>query len=77
MLTVYLILIANGYHFSYQRVYVDECDYEIPPTKFSRSSSFPDLRNLIIGGYADNIVPHPRRRANSEVVPMVRDSLSI
>ncbi|XP_029165410.1 LOW QUALITY PROTEIN: uncharacterized protein LOC114936412 [Nylanderia fulva] len=52
-----------------KRVYVDEFDYEVPPTKFSRSNSFPDLRNLTIGGYVDNSIPHPRRRANSEVVP--------
>ncbi|KAL6441514.1 hypothetical protein ACFW04_003586 [Cataglyphis niger] len=53
-----------------KRVYVDEYDYEVPPTKFSRSNSFPDLRNLTIGGYVDNCIPHPRRRANSEVVPI-------
>lgn len=71
---VYLILITfNVCHFSYQRVYVDEYDYEVPPTKFSRSNSFPDLRNLTIGGYVDNCIPHPRRRANSEVVPAVSD----
>ncbi|EZA62014.1 Open rectifier potassium channel protein [Ooceraea biroi] len=52
-----------------KRVYVDECDYEVPTAKLSRSNSFPDLRNLTIGGYADNFTPHPRRRANSEVVP--------
>lgn len=55
-----------------KRVYVDEFDYEVPPTKFSRSNSFPDLRNLTIGGYVDNFIPHPRRRANSEVVPAVQ-----
>lgn len=66
-----LFNIFNGYHFSYQRVYVDEFDYEVPPTKFSRSNSFPNLRNLMIGGYVDNFIPHPRRRANSEVVPAV------
>ncbi|XP_050446054.1 uncharacterized protein LOC126848849 isoform X2 [Cataglyphis hispanica] len=53
-----------------KRVYVDEYDYEVPPTKFSRSNSFPDLRKLTIGGYVDNSIPHPRRRANSEVVPI-------
>ncbi|CAL1685537.1 unnamed protein product [Lasius platythorax] len=55
-----------------KRVYVDEFDYEVPPTKFSRSNSFPDLRNLTIGGYVDNFIPHPRRRANSEVVPAIQ-----
>ncbi|XP_072748710.1 uncharacterized protein Ork1 isoform X2 [Anoplolepis gracilipes] len=55
-----------------KRVYVDEFDYEVPPTKFSRSNSFPDLRNLTIGGYVEPFIPHPRRRANSEVVPAVQ-----
>ncbi|KAM0727834.1 Open rectifier potassium channel protein 1 [Formica fusca] len=55
-----------------KRIYVDEYDYEIPPTKFLRSNSFPDLRKLTIGGYVDNCIPHPRRRANSEVVPAIQ-----
>ncbi|KAL6265448.1 hypothetical protein P5V15_002244 [Pogonomyrmex californicus] len=52
-----------------KRVYVDEYDYEVPTAKFPRSNSFPNLRDLTIGGYADTYIPHPRRRANSEVVP--------
>lgn len=52
-----------------KRVYVDEYESEEPPAKFPRSNSFPNLRDLTIGGY-DNFIPHPRRRANSEVVPM-------
>ncbi|EFN84522.1 uncharacterized protein LOC105183149 isoform X2 [Harpegnathos saltator] len=53
-----------------KRVYVDEYDYEVPPAKLSRSNSFPDLRTLMIGGCIENYTPpHPRRRANSEVVP--------
>ncbi|XP_039302334.1 open rectifier potassium channel protein 1 isoform X2 [Solenopsis invicta] len=52
-----------------KRVYVDEYESEEPPAKFARSNSFPNLRDLTIGGYGDSI-PHPRRRANSEVVPM-------
>ncbi|KAG5341138.1 ORK1 protein, partial [Acromyrmex charruanus] len=51
-----------------KRVYVDEYESEEPPAKFPRSNSFPNLRDLTIGGYVD--IPHPRRRANSEVVPM-------
>ncbi|XP_011872544.1 PREDICTED: open rectifier potassium channel protein 1 [Vollenhovia emeryi] len=53
-----------------KRVYVDEYESEEPPVKFSRSNSFPNLRDLTIGGYVDGFIPHPRRRANSEVVPM-------
>ncbi|XP_024939884.1 uncharacterized protein LOC107266845 isoform X2 [Cephus cinctus] len=53
-----------------KRIYVDEYDYETPPTKFSRSSSFPDIRDLVYGGLETPIPPHPRRRANSAVVPM-------
>ncbi|XP_012055088.1 PREDICTED: open rectifier potassium channel protein 1 [Atta cephalotes] len=51
-----------------KRVYVDEYESEEPPAKFPRSNSFPNLRDLTIGGYVD--IPHPRRRANSEVVPV-------
>lgn len=58
------------FFFFNQRVYVDEYESEEPPAKFARSNSFPNLRDLTIGGYGDSI-PHPRRRANSEVVPMV------
>lgn len=51
---------------------MDECDYEVPIAKLSRSNSFPDLRNLTIGGYTEKYAPSfPRRRANSEVVPAV------
>ncbi|XP_012224441.1 uncharacterized protein Ork1 isoform X2 [Linepithema humile] len=53
-----------------KRVYVDEYDYDVPPAKLPRSNSFPDLRDLAIGGFVDDFTPHPRRRANSEVVPM-------
>ncbi|XP_015172733.1 PREDICTED: open rectifier potassium channel protein 1 isoform X3 [Polistes dominula] len=53
-----------------KRVYVDEYNYETPPTKFSRSNSFPDLRKLIYGGFDAPAPLHPRRRANSEVVPL-------
>ncbi|XP_015125527.1 open rectifier potassium channel protein 1 [Diachasma alloeum] len=53
-----------------KRVYVDEYDYEMPPAKLMRSNSFPDLRELVIGGLAPPTPPHPRRRANSEVVPL-------
>ncbi|XP_012278236.1 open rectifier potassium channel protein 1 [Orussus abietinus] len=53
-----------------KRVYVDEVQYQTPPSKFTRSNSFPDLRDLVYGGLANPIPPHPRRRANSEVVPM-------
>lgn len=35
-----------------------------------RSNSFPDLRQLVYGGLEPFTPPHPRRRANSEVVPM-------
>lgn len=56
----------------FQRVYVDECNYEIPPCKFPRSNSFPDLRDLLYGSKErDRICYRPRRRANSEVVPTV------
>lgn len=64
------MLINVIYLFIYsQPIYVDEYDYESPPCKFMRSNSFPDLRELVYGGLA-NPTPHPRRRANSEVVPM-------
>ncbi|KAI4494408.1 hypothetical protein M0802_008900 [Mischocyttarus mexicanus] len=53
-----------------KRIYVDEYNYETPPTKFSRSNSFPDLRKLIYGGFDVPAPLHPRRRANSEVVPL-------
>ncbi|XP_032673639.1 uncharacterized protein LOC116845260 isoform X2 [Odontomachus brunneus] len=53
-----------------KRVYVDEYEYDTPLAKLARSNSFPDLRNLTIGGCMENYTPpHPRRRANSEVVP--------
>ncbi|XP_012136396.1 open rectifier K[+] channel 1 isoform X2 [Megachile rotundata] len=53
-----------------KRVYVDECEYEVPLSKFPRSNSFPDLRNLLYGEKEDDgICYKPRRRANSEVVP--------
>ncbi|OAD56477.1 Open rectifier potassium channel protein 1 [Eufriesea mexicana] len=53
-----------------KRIYVDECNYEIPPSKFPRSNSFPDLRDLLYGSKEkDRICHRPRRRANSEVVP--------
>ncbi|TGZ54335.1 uncharacterized protein Ork1 [Temnothorax longispinosus] len=52
-----------------KRVYVNKYDTEEPPAKFQRSNSFPNLRDLTIGGYTDGFIPHPRRRANSEVVP--------
>ncbi|XP_076641692.1 open rectifier K[+] channel 1 isoform X2 [Halictus rubicundus] len=60
-----------------KRVYVDECSQEIPRTKFPRSSSFPDLRDMMHGGKgSENIVRlRPRRRANSEVVP-TRDPIA-
>ncbi|XP_076237750.1 open rectifier K[+] channel 1 isoform X2 [Calliopsis andreniformis] len=32
-----------------KRVYVDECNHEIPPAKLPRSNSFPDLRGLSYG----------------------------
>ncbi|KAL0114438.1 hypothetical protein PUN28_011593 [Cardiocondyla obscurior] len=54
-----------------KRVYVDEYESDEPIAKFPRSSSFPNLRDLTIGGYIDDSIPHPRRRANSEVVPTV------
>lgn len=64
----------NIYVFSiidFQRIYVDECNYEIPPSKFCRSNSFPDLRDLLYASKEkDEIYQRPRRRANSEVVPM-------
>ncbi|XP_011315332.1 open rectifier potassium channel protein 1 [Fopius arisanus] len=53
-----------------KRVYVDEYDYEMPPAKLMRSNSFPDIRELVYGGLAPPTPPHPRRRANSEVVPL-------
>ncbi|XP_068970541.1 open rectifier potassium channel protein 1 [Bombus flavifrons] len=53
-----------------KRVYIDECYYEIPPSKFPRSNSFPDLRDLLYGSKEkDKLCNRPRRRANSEVVP--------
>jgi len=51
---------------------VNEYESEEPPVKFPRSNSFPNLRDLTIGGNVDSFIPHPRRRANSEVVPMVK-----
>ncbi|XP_043285975.1 open rectifier potassium channel protein 1 [Venturia canescens] len=51
-------------------IYVDEYDYEAPAPKFQRSNSFPDLRDLAYGGLSIPTPPHPRRRANSEVVPV-------
>lgn len=50
---------------------MDEYESERPTAKFPRSNSFPNLRDLTIGGFVDDFIPHPRRRANSEVVPMV------
>lgn len=65
----------NIYVFSiidFQRIYVDECNYEIPPSKFCRSNSFPDLRDLLYASKEkDEMYQRPRRRANSEVVPTV------
>ncbi|XP_076303483.1 open rectifier K[+] channel 1 isoform X2 [Lasioglossum baleicum] len=60
-----------------KRVYVDECSQEAPRAKFPRSSSFPDLRDMLHGGKGnENIVRlRPRRRANSEVVP-TRDPIA-
>lgn len=55
-----------------KRVYVDEYDYDLPTPKFPRSISFPDLRELIYGGFEIPEPPHPRRRANSEITSMVR-----
>ncbi|CAK9825674.1 Open rectifier potassium channel protein 1 [Anthophora retusa] len=54
-----------------KRVYVDECNCDLPPSKFPRSNSFPDLRNLLYGSKEKDSVQfyRPRRRANSEVVP--------
>nr|XP_050848064.1 open rectifier potassium channel protein 1 isoform X1 [Vespula vulgaris]XP_050848065.1 open rectifier potassium channel protein 1 isoform X1 [Vespula vulgaris]XP_050848066.1 open rectifier potassium channel protein 1 isoform X1 [Vespula vulgaris]XP_050848067.1 open rectifier potassium channel protein 1 isoform X1 [Vespula vulgaris]XP_050848069.1 open rectifier potassium channel protein 1 isoform X1 [Vespula vulgaris] len=67
----YFRRVFNELQFSkVKRVYVDEYNYEIPPTKFLRSNSFPDLRKLIYGGFESSVPLHPRRRANSEVVPM-------
>lgn len=58
-----------------QRVYVDECTCEIPPSKYPRSNSFPDLRDLSYGSKEkDGVCCRPRRRANSEVVATVRES---
>ncbi|KAK2587466.1 hypothetical protein KPH14_003171 [Odynerus spinipes] len=53
-----------------KRVYVDEYNCETPPAKLSRRNSFPDLRKLLYGGFETPVPLHPRRRANSEVVPM-------
>lgn len=55
-----------------KRVYVDEYDYEIPSAKLPRSNSFPGLRDLTYGGHVEENggFPGPRRRANSEVVPL-------
>nr|XP_034189164.1 open rectifier potassium channel protein 1 isoform X1 [Osmia lignaria]XP_034189165.1 open rectifier potassium channel protein 1 isoform X1 [Osmia lignaria]XP_034189166.1 open rectifier potassium channel protein 1 isoform X1 [Osmia lignaria]XP_034189167.1 open rectifier potassium channel protein 1 isoform X1 [Osmia lignaria]XP_034189168.1 open rectifier potassium channel protein 1 isoform X1 [Osmia lignaria]XP_034189169.1 open rectifier potassium channel protein 1 isoform X1 [Osmia lignaria] len=53
-----------------KRIYVDECNYEVPLSKSPRSNSFPDLRDLLYGKKdKDGICQRPRRRANSEVVP--------
>lgn len=56
---------------------MDEYDYDTPPPQFPRSNSFPDLRELVYGGLEPPTPPHPRRRANSEVVPMVSILISI
>lgn len=56
---------------------MDEYESEEPPAKFSRSNSFPNLRDLTIGGYVNGFIPHPRRRANSEVVPTVSPNFLI
>ncbi|XP_048511601.1 open rectifier potassium channel protein 1 [Athalia rosae] len=54
-------------------VYQDECNYEIPSDcKFARSSSFPDLRELIYGGLEIAPPTQPRRRANSEIAPVIQ-----
>ncbi|XP_017878210.1 uncharacterized protein LOC108623877 [Ceratina calcarata] len=54
-----------------RRVYVDECNSEVPVSKIPRSSSMPDLRSLFYGlKEKDTPCYKPRRRANSEVVPM-------
>ncbi|XP_076760976.1 open rectifier K[+] channel 1 [Xylocopa sonorina] len=68
----YLRRAFNELQFSkVKRVYVDECNYEIPPSKFPRSNSFPDLRDLSYGSKEkDGECHRPRRRANSEMVPM-------
>lgn len=65
-----MVFLIN-YFIDYQRIYVDEYDYEMPPAKLPRSNSFPDLRALVLGGLSPPTPPHPRRRANSEVVPIV------
>ncbi|KAH0535692.1 hypothetical protein KQX54_018257 [Cotesia glomerata] len=52
-----------------KRIYVDD-EYDLPPATLRRSNSFPDLRQLVYGGLEPFVPPHPRRRANSEVVPM-------
>ncbi|XP_074101515.1 open rectifier K[+] channel 1 [Cotesia typhae] len=52
-----------------KRIYVDD-EYDAPPATLMRSNSFPDLRQLVYGGLEPFTPPHPRRRANSEVVPM-------
>ncbi|XP_044019142.1 open rectifier potassium channel protein 1-like isoform X2 [Aphidius gifuensis] len=54
-----------------KRVYVNKFDYKAPLCKSSRSKSFPDLRELIYGGLTLLVPSHPRRRANSEVVPTI------
>ena len=66
-----------------KRVYVDECNYEIPPAKCPRSSSFPDLRDLSYGtednddtGSSATCQRPPRRRANSEVAPTQQDQIA-
>ncbi|XP_014207521.1 open rectifier potassium channel protein 1 isoform X2 [Copidosoma floridanum] len=67
----YLRRVFNELQFSkVKRVYVDEYDYDTPTLKFPRSISFPNLRELVYGGLDVQIPPQPRRRANSEVVPM-------
>ncbi|XP_008553925.1 open rectifier potassium channel protein 1 [Microplitis demolitor] len=55
-----------------KRIYMDDDDYDTPPATLMRSNSFPDLRQLVYGGLEPITPPHPRRRANSEVVPMER-----
>ncbi|XP_076620196.1 open rectifier K[+] channel 1 [Colletes latitarsis] len=61
-----------------KRVYVDECNYEVPPAKFPRSNSFPDLRDLLHGAKGNDSMRYyrPRRRANSEVVPTEEDKMA-
>ena len=49
---------------------MDGHDYECPLERRARSNSFPNLRDLVFGGAEPPTPPCPRRRANSEVVPM-------